>query len=210
MMRQDRQRAAAVRALGDGASTCRMLLLPVLLMACADRATGLVRDCASEGGTDTCSGEIAAEPFHIERHLTLLHAHRGRERWSSATSALVMRLQQVRQAPLRLHDAQDGRTINAERPRKGGEWCPGLHHQLLSSQASALLVLLGRFLEMLAFVVPNALAAALNLAASRSFSRKEDDVHSIRPPSVWEDASVQRRRRRRRRPRRCVCACVCV
>ena len=32
-----------------------------------------------------------------------------------------------------------------------------------------------------------------------SKQRKEDDGHSIRPTSVWEEASVRRRRRRRRR-----------
>ena len=192
-----------MRALGFGAPACRVVLLPVLLMACADRATGLVRDCASEGGADKCRGEIdSASASHVERHLTLLHAHRGRGRWSAATSALVLRLQQVRQAPLRFHGEQYGRTMSAQWPLKGEKWCPESIHRLLSSQASGFLLLLGRFLEMLGLVLPNALAAALNRAAWRSSWRKEDDVHSIRAPSVWEDASVQRRRRRRRRPRR--------
>lgn len=30
-------------------------------------------------------------------------------------------------------------------------------------------------------------------------ARGEDDAHSIRPPSVWEDTSVRRRRKKRRR-----------
>ena len=36
-------------------------------------------------------------------------------------------------------------------------------------------------------------------ASTSTRSRNDDDAHSIRPPSVWEDTSVRKRRRRRRR-----------
>jgi len=41
--------------------------------------------------------------------------------------------------------------------------------------------------------------ALITRASTSNRSRNDDDAHSVRPPSVWEDTSVRKRRRRRRR-----------
>ena len=71
----------------------------------------------------------------------------------------------------------------------------GTNFKSQHTSLSGVLVLLG---EITVLVCMSALAL-ITRAATSSRSRNDDDAHSIRPPSVWEDTSVRKRRRRRRR-----------
>ena len=65
---------------------------------------------------------------------------------------------------------------------------------VLSQYSRSSFSFLGMVWEFVAFILPSAVPTGTGQSA-----RKEDDVRSIRAPSVWEDTSVRRRRRRRRR-----------
>ena len=153
-----------------------LLLLPLVLLLCPDRTTGLHRD-------SKYSAASAQETICLETHLTLMHARYGRERWTGTSSALKLRLR-----PADLHKIDGSPQAHAVKQR------------FLGGNILGVVALFGRLFEMVGVFFMGTVFAALQLAPRRS--RKEDDSYSIRPPSIWEDTSAQRRRRRRRRPRR--------
>jgi hypothetical protein len=195
---------------GSRRRVAAMLAMALIAALHLESATGLRSLQQSTMGCDAGSEPCGASVEELlETHLTL-HAHRSIR--AAFPFRLFLRAQGTAggDTPVRhhsragLHRLHDGRSTGAT-----GELQAAVDRQS-TSRLRHHVSFPGSWLEAVAAALLSAfpLAAVTCRIAALSLqtvlgvgtrARGEDDTHSIRPPSVWEDASVRRRRKRRRR-----------
>jgi hypothetical protein len=193
---------------GSRRRVATMLAMALVAALRLESATGLRSRQQSTMGCEAGSEPCGVSVEELETHLTL-HAHRSIRaafpvRLSLRAQGIVggdMRVGHHSWAGWRLHEGRSTVATGEHQTAVDRQSTSRLRHHV-SFPGSWLEAVTAALLSAFPLAVVICRIAELSLQTVFGVgtrARGEDDAHSIRPPSVWEDTSVRRRRKKRRR-----------